>query len=776
MKLWICEKPDQAKTLANVLGKSGTGKGYIKTNDGNVTWCYGHMLQLRPPEYYHPDLKPWSFNKLPVIPDRWEVHLPKTKDPDFDKVRKNQMSNIKSLLRDAKIVVIATDGDREGESIGREVLDFHGYQGDIQRLWYSALDDVTIKRALAKILKGSETAPLYDAARARSRADWLLGMNLTIGATTVLGNGGGVLSIGRVQTPTLALVVRRDLAIEKFTSRNFFELVADVTAGSEKIKLRHSRPSSPEDLRIFDESKAKELAADVEGSSDKLEVTTEEKKQGPKKLFSLSGLQKEVNAKWGWSADKAVKVAQALYEKHKVTSYPRSDCVYLPNEQETDIVEILGHLKGIEDLAKHVPASPKIRKGVFNTAKITAHHAIIPTTKAADLAAMSADEKKAYLLIASHYIAALMGDYVYEQTTVSMTVKDLLFKTTGKVDIESGWRSLLGNKDTDSKDEGEKILPAVKHGQDALMNSVKTDTKATKAPSRYTEGTLIADMASVAKFVEDPEQKKRLKETSGIGTEATRASILEVLKARKFIEVKGKQLISSSNGRKLIESLPDRLSDPAETAFWEDRLNDIAEGKSAAHFFIKEIEAHVSEQLEMLKAVSETGVRIGAAKAPSERMIAAAKAIAFAKALTLPPGYSESFGVCKTFLEQNKNFLEELKSKPTEKMITFAEKIAADSDSELPDLCRTDRQACSDFIEKNRANLKASLPSEKQLKYARSLAKAAKIELPEESANSSIECSKFIEANKTSGRRSSRSGRKKTSTKRTASDLLKASA
>jgi len=756
MKVWICEKPDQAKALAGVLGVKELAKGYIKTGDGAVTWCYGHMLQLQGPEFYNPALKSWNIESLPVVPREWEVREPFT-GSDFDKVRLMQLGRIKLLLEKASTVIIATDGDREGECIGREVLDYFGYQGGIERLWYSALDDVSIKRALAKILPGKATAALYDAARARARADWLVGMNMTMGVTTALGQGGGVLSVGRVQTPTLGLVVRRDLAIEGFASRKYFELVASVKAGECRLDLRHAPAAQPEDGRFYDKAKAESVCREAAGFAGTLAVSTDRKKQGPKKLFSLSALQKTTNAKWGWSADKTLKVAQALYDKHKLTSYPRSDCQFLPAEHEADIPDILGHLKTIEEFKGYIPANPVVRKSVFNTAKVTAHYAITPTTKAARLGELSADESKAYLLISAHYVAALMGDYIYDQTSVVLDVNGRDFKASGRVDIEAGWKALLGPQDGEDQEEDGKALPAVRNDDAAKVESVSVDEKATKAPARYTEGTLIADMESVAKFVDNQEQKKMLRDTSGLGTEATRAAIIEVLKKRGFLTLKGKQILSSDLGRALVDALPARLVDPAETAVWEDRLEDIAKGRAQAGEFIQGIEKHVKDQLEQVRVNASKGVRIGEKKAPTVPMIKAAEAVAKENGEDLPTECRASYSNCRNYLEKNKETLRAMRAKPTEKMLEYGKKIAASMGVVFPAIAGSNREACSEFIEANQGQLG---PSPKQLRFAQEVAKASSIELPEACSASAAACSAFIDANKKPGGKRKAAGKR----------------
>lgn len=509
---------------------------------------------------------------------------------------------IQGLLKDATELVIATDADREGEMIAREVLEQFSYRGLIQRLWLSALDTESVKRALAKLRPGRETEPLYRAALARSRADWLVGLNLTRAATVALGNGSDVLSVGRVQTPTLALVVRRDELIENFKPRDFYELVAEVAAGTHRLTLRHA---PAEEGRLYERAAAEGLAARAQGARGPLVVVSERKHQAPPRLFDLLKLQGAANKHWGWSAQKTLDVAQALYEIHKATSYPRTDCPYLPNEQEADVPSILRHLAGVDDLATHARIeTPEIRKSVFNTKKITAHHAIIPTTAPAPWSAMNEDERALYLLIARHYLAALHPDHEYQETRISINANGVPFKTTGRVPLVAGWKVVFG-ADVDDEDDKDKeatpTLPPVQDGEAAEATRVTVDARRTSPPARYTEKTLLEDMAAIAKYVDDPALKAKLKETSGIGTNATRASILEKLKKRTFLAVNGKTIISTPTGRELIHRLPAGLADPGETALWEDRMEAIVNNQETVEGFLAAIDTKVIAQLAELR-------------------------------------------------------------------------------------------------------------------------------------------------------------------------------
>lgn len=590
MKLYISEKPSQAADVANVLGITRKNDGYYETHDGIVTYCLGHLLEFANPEAYGEHLQNWSFEDLPIVPGNWITEVKESASKQYKIISK--------LIQQASEVVIATDADREGESIAREILEACGYSGTINRLWLSSLDEKSVRKALDNILPGTKTLPLYHASVARSKADWLVGMNMTRAATTKLRkyNESGVLSIGRVQTPTLNLVVTRDLLIENFTAVPFYDLDAEViNATGEKVVLSFAPKS--EEKRIFEKSQAEDIIQKSTGCQGPLKVVSEEKSAEPTKLFRLSSFQKQTSAAFGWSAAKALEVAQSLYEKHKATTYPRSDCQFLPQEQESDIPVILENLKSLDCISFELEQLV-IRKSVFDTQKVTAHHAIIPTTQKADTSKMSADELKAFKLIALRYIANLMPAYVFQQTVISIEAAPagITYQTTGTTPKSLGWRSLEGHE----LNQKEKVLPVLTDGETGTIEKVVLVPKKTSPPKRYTEGTLIDDMEAVAKFVTDPDLKKRLKETSGLGTEATRGNIIETLKTRGFLVPEGKNIVSSRRGRNLISrinsTIPEIL-DPGKTALWEQQLDAIAVGEADHNEFIRSVESRLDDNL-----------------------------------------------------------------------------------------------------------------------------------------------------------------------------------
>lgn len=609
-KVYLTEKPSAGSDLAKVLGVESKGDGFYRLKDGGaVTWGFGHLLKNCEPEQYDPAWKSWSFDVLPFIPN------PFRSEPKEGATK--QLRVIASLIRDADEVVLATDWDREGELIGVEILEHLKWNGKTSRLCLTALDPASIRKSLDKLRDARETAPLARAAHARSMADWVVGLNMTRALSLCFSTGkGDVVTVGRVQTPTVALVVRRDLAIKNFKSSAYFELAAEVTSGAHKLSLRHA---PGEDSRYVEKSAAQAVADAAKGGEFPLSVVHSAKKKGPKKLFDLGGLQKACNTAFGWSADKTLDVAQSLYEKHKVTSYPRTDCTFLPEEQEADVPRVLAVLASVAGLDGFYrlgfDEKPVIRTSVFNTSKVTAHHAIVPLAVEVDSSVLSADEKKAYLMVAKRYLSALAPDMEYDETRISIEVpvpgRDTAeFTTTGRVVRVPGWTGIEGEDDDeeDKKDAPPK-LPPVENGESSTVLSVDIAAKKTQPPKSYTEATLLADMESVAKFCDDPKLKAVLKDSSGIGTPATRASILKTIRDRDYVRAEGKKLISTDKARRIFKILSEQfpaLIDPAETARWEDALNAIAEGESP-DLFGKGIAEFTKGSVDKLRGQSPKG-------------------------------------------------------------------------------------------------------------------------------------------------------------------------
>ena len=585
MQLYLCEKPSQARDISRVLDVRQKGDGCLKGKNKVVTWCFGHLLEMAPPDAYDASLKQWNFESLPILPSNWKMAVKKSASKQF--------KIIKALLKKSSSVVIATDADRDGESIAREILALCKWQGPISRLLLSALDDSSIRKALNNILPGTETEALYYAGLGRARADWLVGMNLTRAYTLIGRQQGheGVLSVGRVQTPTLHLIVKRDTSIEAFKPIPYFELTAQFIVNDKKFKAkwRPSESASDSEGRCTSQPSALNVAQKIEGESGTvIKAVTELKKEAAPLPFDLSSLQQEASKRWGTGAQAVLDTAQALYETHKALTYPRTDCRYLPKSQHTEVAQVFQALSQsdsqYEALTKN--AQTERQSKAWNDKKITAHHAIIPTTSPTDVSRMNETERRVYDLVCLRYIAQFYPDYEYHQTTIEVTVCDERFRTTGRTPKALGWRSILGLDKPENTEDAKQPLPQVNEGDTTLVDNTNIGSKQTKPPARYTEGTLISAMKAVGKHIEDPRLKRILRETSGIGTEATRAGIIETLLQRGFITKQKKHIISTPTGRALIAILPDAIKNPATTALWEQGLDDIAQGKGQLSSFL----------------------------------------------------------------------------------------------------------------------------------------------------------------------------------------------
>ncbi|MBU2832997.1 DNA topoisomerase III [Acidithiobacillus ferriphilus] len=599
MKLFIAEKPSLGKGIAQYLpGPHKTGNGCVECDGGKqvVTWAFGHIFEQVEPDFYTPDdvpvsskgKKKWRWDELPILPAQWKLAA---KDD-----AKAQIKVIRDLLKKADSVVNAGDPDREGQLLVDEILDECHWEGPTQRIWLAALDEQSVKKALANMKDNRDYQNLKLSAQARSRADWLMGMNLTR-AFTLANRGSGVLSVGRVQTPTLRLIADRDNAIDHFKPKDFFvPRIQTAKAGTSFWSAWQVREIDglDGDNQLIDKAVAEKLAATAKASGKAIvaDYISKEQQQAAPLGFSLAELQKACSAKFGMSAKQTLDTAQALYEDHKCATYPRSDCRYLPEEQFGDAGKVLSGLSrlGYGDLVKGADAGKK--SGIWNTAKVSAHHAIIPTGSMTGQ--LSGDHKKVFDLIVKQYIAQFYPPYVYKATKIVLECTSEKWTASGQVPVSAGWKAVFGVQsagklpDLENDSEAEEAtlsLPVLTKGETLAVMAADVQAKQTQPPKRFTDGTLIEAMSNIHKYVEDPEAKKKLKETSGIGTEATRASIMETLLKRGFIERKGKQVVSSPAGRALIKALPDVLTNPVTTAQWEDVLGAIADGKVPADVF-----------------------------------------------------------------------------------------------------------------------------------------------------------------------------------------------
>ena len=585
MRLFIAEKPSLAREIAANLGNKTGGssaEGFIRVGSGDVvTWCFGHMLENIPPEEYDGKWKSWDVSSLPIVVKNWKLK-PK------EKVGK-QLKVIQGLLKEAGTVVNAGDPDREGQLLVDEVLDYYGWRGKTLRILLNATDEASVKKALASMRDNGDFKNLYSAALCRSRADWLVGMNLTRAATRTFGKGDGVINVGRVQTPTLALVVRRDNEIANFKAQTFYNLSAKVKAEDNELTMEHSPKG---ELRIFDKKIAQALANEIKGKKFPLSIDKKKKREGAPLPYMLSTFQKDSEKFLGLGAKESLDVLQALYEA-KLTSYPRSDHEKLPHEQAADATRIASAIVN----ASIVDAGPLLplmqpSKRVYSLPKDAEHHGIIPTGKTPRDGQLDARHLKAYELVCKRFLLSLLPDYEFEETVVSFFHQERQFLQSGEVPIntQKSWRALEPKTSV-------KSMVLKGEPKDALVQEVEIKTGKTTPPDAYTESSLIEDMRSVAKYVSDERLKARLKETSGIGTAATQAQIIETLKTRQFIKPVGKKLRATDLGKYVIEKIPAPLADPGVTAAWEDALSMVADGKYSAQDFMNRTEIFVQSQL-----------------------------------------------------------------------------------------------------------------------------------------------------------------------------------
>lgn len=603
MRLFLAEKPSQARDIARVIGASRKETACIRGDGVVVTWCFGHLLEMAPPQDYDPALKRWSVDTLPILPGQWKMNVrPKVK---------GHFSSIRSLLKQASEVVVATDADREGETIAREVLELCGYKGPIQRLWLAALDEASVRMALANLLPGEQTFPLYRAGVARARADWLVGMNLTRAYTLAAQARGyeGVLSVGRVQTPTLKLVVDRDRAIEQFQPVPYYEvwIRCGHANGSWQARWVPGESVSDSEGRCTNQQAAAYVAQRVQAVQGTVTLAqTERKRENAPLPYDLSTLQQEASKRLGMGAQEVLDTAQALYEKHKATTYPRTDCRYLPVSQHGEAREVLQGLIQSDPTIEHLVdgADTAMQGRCWNDAKITAHHAIIPTAAPADVSSMSSREQAVYDMIRRRFIAQFYPAYEYDQTRLEVEAEGEIFRTQGRVNRRTGWRVLIQvEPSADENAENSQALPNVQKGDSVSVAGAQIRDKETTPPERFTQGTLLAAMKNIAREVTDERLRRVLKENTGIGTEATRAGIIQTLMDRGYLEERKKKLTSTAAARSLIDALPDPVKDPSTTAMWEQALDQIANGEGEIDGFlqrqsewVKRLVQHVQQQ------------------------------------------------------------------------------------------------------------------------------------------------------------------------------------
>ena len=577
MIVCIAEKPSVAQDIAKVLGANSKRDGYIEGNGYQVTWTFGHLCTLKEPHDYTPMWQRWSLGSLPMIPPRFGIKL------IADKGIEKQFSVIEKLMQSAEMIVNCGDAGQEGELIQRWVMQKAQAKCPVKRLWISSLTEEAIREGFQNLKDQSAYQPLYEAGLSRAIGDWLLGMNATRLYTLKYSNNRQVLSIGRVQTPTLALVVKRQLEITNFTPQQYWEL---------KTLYRDTTFSATSGRFESEEKGFEALQKITDSPFNVTDVTAKNGKEQPPRLYDLTSLQVDCNKKFGLSADVTLQTIQSLYEK-KVTTYPRVDTTYLSD----DIYPKCGNiLKGLRDYQTYT--APLLNKPlqkskkVFDNKKVTDHHAIIPTGVYPQ--GLTELEKKVYDLVVRHFIAIFYPECKFCSTTVLGDSAGVEFKATGKVITDPGWRVIFAQESNDDKEEKENILPHFVKGESG-PHTPGLQEKWTQPPKHYTEATLLRAMETAGKLVENEELRDAMKE-NGIGRPSTRAAIIQTLYKRNYIRLEKKNIIATTTGIELISTIRNELLKSAElTGQWEKKLRDIEKREYNAKDFIDELKEMLTQ-------------------------------------------------------------------------------------------------------------------------------------------------------------------------------------
>jgi len=597
--LVLTEKPSVGREVAKILNCNQKGNGCFVGSKYIVVWALGHLVTLADPESYDEKYKSWKIEDLPMLPAKMDLVVMKETSKQFGVV--------KNLMRMPEIddLIIATDAGREGELVARWIMKKAGWHKPIKRLWISSLTERAIKDGFNNLKPGKDYEPLFAAAECRAEADWLIGLNVTRALTCKY---NAQLSAGRVQTPTLAMVVERENEIRQFVPKDYWS----INALADGFALRWQDKNGQ--TRLFDKNKADELVAKVTGQTGEiLEVKKEAKKELPPLAYDLTELQRDANRKYGFSAKTTSSVMQQLYESHKIVTYPRTDSRHISE----DIVATLPErLKSIAqgpyvDFARSILRNKLIiTKGFVDGSKVSDHHAIIPTEQPATLSRLSSEELKIYDLIVRRFIAVLSPAFEYEQTTVKVAIKGEIFTAQGKIVKLKGWRNVYaGPGSLDDEGEGretEQTLPEIRKGELLKNLSVKLVASKTKPPARHTEATLLSAMEHPGKLIEDQQLRETMEQSHGLGTPATRAEIIEKLFNSFYMNRQGKEIIPTSKGIQLIGLVPPELKSPELTAKWEQQLTEISKRRASSQAFMTGIRGYATQLVSTVIGSAQT--------------------------------------------------------------------------------------------------------------------------------------------------------------------------
>ena len=592
--LVITEKPSVGRDIARILKCTSKADGFLFSERYIVSWAIGHLVALFDPEDYSQVWKRWSMESLPIIPDHIKLKpVLKTK---------KQLDLLKKLMNSKEVskIICATDSGREGELIFRYICQFSGCSKPVKRLWISSMTDEAIKTGLSSMKDGKDYDTLYESARCRSEADWLVGIN----ASRVFSvKYNSRLSVGRVQTPTLAIIAERQKEIDAFVPKDYWE-----------VRAQFEDPSfvgiwfdpKTKDSKIFDKAKADSITSIVKGKAGYInDIKTERKKVAPNLLYDLTDLQRDANKRFGFSAQKTLSIAQELYEKRKLITYPRTDSRHLSEDIKGKLPLLLKRLdiepyKGYISYVLGLHTLP-ISKRLVDNAKVSDHHAIIPADVQPKLSLLSEDERTIYDLIVRRFIAAFYPAYIYDITSITSIVENEQFLTKGNTIVQLGWMELYPQDLKSAKSPDESVLPNVKKGDAVKVKDTKCTKKKTQPPKLYTEATLLSAMENAGRFTDNEELAAVLKE-SGLGTPATRASIIERLITVGYLTRKAKSLIPTEKGMKLIEAVPAELKSPETTGKWEKGLSRIAKSDMDPDRFMASIKRYVNFLISSAKA------------------------------------------------------------------------------------------------------------------------------------------------------------------------------
>jgi len=778
----VCEKPSQAKAIRAAIGNKY----------GEVLPAAGHLLTLKEPNDVRDDwAKEWTTELL--WPGKFYEKKPINEKRDlFEKIR--------SAARGASEIIIATDCDREGQLIGQEIVDYLGFRGRVRRAMFNAEDPKSLREAFDNLHPNEKYQGLYMSGQAREQADQVTNLSSTRAATVLFKAPGtkGAIGVGRVKTPVLGIVCKRELEILNFKEQDMFEIDATtkVAAGhillscsklpaslvkeQEKVAEEEEELNADEEAleekettrgKILDRNIAAGLKEAVIGFQGPVRSKAERKKQAPPKLFDLTALQSACSAKFSWTGEKTLKVAQELYSTRTLITYPRGEAKHLPENNIPHVAEMVPALLRLADYGQFTPlvAKPIIRKGKdghFSDKALEglSHYAIIPNYNSKEIFArtvpnLSPDEAKLFDLIVRQYLAALAPDYEYRQTTVNMAFPwkghSWDFRTSGRVPLVPGWKAIIGAGGSKNKDEDAELCP-VNDGEAGLVEQAAIRVVKTRPPARYTEGALIKVMQEAWRLVDDPAQRARLKEAKGIGTPATRGEVLKGLLAQGQLTTQGKSLKPTSGGLqlyKLFLQVCPAMVDPATTALWETLFDRVEKGTAKAEDVVKKIIGEAEKNISNMVSATADKIEIGAKTKPSPKMIAAAKSISERKKIKLPAGLLSDSSICRKFLEEHLPKREPGENgaggtyPPSARQLELATDLSGRIGKPIPDEARASSQVLSKWIDEAMKSAPPRPPSQKQIDLAAKLAEEKGIDLPVQVRTNSKACSDFIATN-----------------------------